>query len=46
VKRLRLEALFDKHVSTTDRRCTVPHARALGVLLRSTGCSPLTGPRC
>lgn len=30
-----LEELLDKYVPTTDRRCTVAHARALGVLLRS-----------
>ena len=35
ISRMGLEALLDKHVPTTDRRCTVPHARALGVLLRS-----------
>lgn len=33
--RLGLEALLEKHVPTTDRRCRVPHAGALGVLLRS-----------
>jgi Domain of unknown function (DUF4277) len=30
-----LEELLDKYVPTTDRRCTVAHARTLGVLLRS-----------
>lgn len=35
LQRMGLEQLLDKHVPTTDRRCAVPHARALGVLLRS-----------
>jgi len=35
IARLGLEALLNKHVPTTDPRCVVPHARALGVLLRS-----------
>ena len=35
LQRLDLEALLDKYVPTTDRRCAVPHARALGVVLRS-----------
>ena len=35
LQRMGLEELLDKHVSTTDRRCAVAHARALGVLLRS-----------
>lgn len=35
IDRLGLETLLDKHVATTDRRCAVPHARGLGVLLRS-----------
>jgi transposase len=35
LERMGLEALLDKHVPTNDRRCTVPHAQALGVLLRS-----------
>ena len=35
IQRLRLEALLDRHVPTTDRRCAVPHAKALGVLVRS-----------
>src|SRR5450755_2045932 len=30
-----LAALLEKHVPTRDRRCRVPHAQALGVLLRS-----------
>ena len=30
-----LEPLLEKHVPTRDRRCTLSHARALGVLLRS-----------
>jgi hypothetical protein len=30
-----LEALLEQHVPTTDRRRTVAHAQALGVLLRS-----------
>ena len=35
LQRLDLEALLDKYVPTIDRRCAVPHARALGVVLRS-----------
>jgi transposase len=35
VERIGLEALLDQHVPTTDARCAVPHAKALGVLLRS-----------
>jgi transposase len=35
IERIGLEALLEQHVPTTDRRCTVAHARALGVLLRS-----------
>ena len=35
VERLGLEPLLERHVPTTDKRCKVPHARALGVLLRS-----------
>jgi transposase len=34
VERVGLESLLDRHVPS-DARCTVPHARALGVLLRS-----------
>lgn len=33
--RIGLEGLLDKYVATADRRCTVSHAGALGVLLRS-----------
>jgi transposase len=33
--RIGLEGLLDKYVPTADRRCTVSHARGLGVLLRS-----------
>ncbi len=35
LQRMGLEDLLDKYVPTTDRRCAVAHARALGVLLRS-----------
>src|ERR1022692_2215048 len=35
VQRMGLAALLDKHVPTTDARCRVPDAQALGVLLRS-----------
>src|SRR5450631_705758 len=35
VQRMRLEEFFERHVPTTDRRCLVPHAQALLVLLRS-----------
>lgn len=35
IERIGLEALLDRHVPTLDRRCAVPHAKALGVLLRS-----------
>jgi transposase len=35
LKRLRIESLLEKFVPTTDRRCRLPHAKALGVLLRS-----------
>jgi transposase len=35
LERIGLLDLLDRHVPTTDRRCSVPHARALGVLLRS-----------
>jgi len=34
MERIGLEALLEQHVTTTGRRCTVAHARALGVLLR------------
>jgi transposase len=35
IERIGLEALLEQHVPTTDGRCAVAHARALGVLLRS-----------
>jgi len=35
IRRLSLIELLDRHVPTIDRRCAVPHALALGVLLRS-----------
>lgn len=35
LERLGLERLLDKHVPTTDRRCVLPYAKGLGVLLRS-----------
>jgi transposase len=35
IERIGLQALLEQHVPTTDRRCTVAHAQALGVLLRS-----------
>ena len=35
VERLGLAALLERHVATKDRRSRVPHAKALGVLLRS-----------
>ncbi|MHB8195655.1 MAG: IS1634 family transposase [Vulcanimicrobiaceae bacterium] len=35
LQRSGLEELLDRYVPTTDARCAVPHARALGVLLRS-----------
>src|SRR5450631_2431934 len=35
IERMGLAALLEKHVPTTDRRCRVSHAQALGVLLRS-----------
>jgi len=35
LERLGLEALLDQYVPTRDRRSTVAHAQALGVLLRS-----------
>jgi len=35
LQRIGLEELLDKHVPTRDRRSTVAHAQALGVLLRS-----------
>lgn len=35
LQRLGLEQLLDRYVPTNDKRCTVSHAAALGVLLRS-----------
>src|SRR5665213_2460603 len=35
LERMGLVALLDKHVPTGDKRCRVPHAQALGVLVRS-----------
>lgn len=35
LQRMGLESLLEKHVPTNDARCAVPHARALGALLRS-----------
>jgi hypothetical protein len=35
IERLGLIELLDRYVPTSDRRCAVPHALALGVLLRS-----------
>lgn len=35
IERMGLQELLERYVPTTDRRCVVPHARALGVLLRS-----------
>ena len=35
IERMGLAALLDKYVATTDPRCRVSHAKALGVLLRS-----------
>ncbi len=35
IERLDLAALLEKHVPTTDRRCRLSHAKALGVLVRS-----------
>lgn len=35
IRRLGLVELLDRHVPTTDRRCAVSHALALGVLVRS-----------
>ena len=35
LERMGLAALLDKHVPTGDKRCRVPHAQALGVLVRS-----------
>jgi hypothetical protein len=35
IERMGFAALLEKHVPTSDKRCRVPHAQALGVLLRS-----------
>jgi transposase len=35
LQRIGLEELLEKHVPTRDRRCVVPYAKGLGVLLRS-----------
>ena len=35
IERIGLEQLIERCVPTVDRRCAVPHAKALGVLLRS-----------
>src|SRR6266481_103337 len=35
IDRMGLAAILDKYVATTDPRCRVSHAKALGVLLRS-----------
>jgi transposase len=35
LERLGLASLLEKHVPTRDRRCSLSHAQALGVLLRS-----------
>lgn len=35
IERMGLEPLLEQHVPTTDGRCAIAHARALGVLLRS-----------
>ena len=35
IERMGLAALLEKHVPTTDRRCRLSHAQALGVLVRS-----------
>ena len=35
IERMGLAALLEKYVPTTDPRCRVSHAKALGVLLRS-----------
>jgi transposase len=35
IERMGLAALLEKHVPTSDKRCRVPHAQALGVLVRS-----------
>ncbi len=35
LERMGLAALLEKHIPTVDKRCRVPHAQALGVLVRS-----------
>ncbi len=35
LQRIGLEQLLDRHVATSDGRCAMRHASALGVLLRS-----------
>jgi uncharacterized protein DUF4277 len=35
IERIGLEAMLDRHVPTLDGRSALPHAKALGVLLRS-----------
>jgi transposase len=35
LERMGLAALLEKHVPTADKRCRVPHAQALGMLIRS-----------
>ena len=35
LERMGLADLLEKHVPTGDKRCRVPHAQALGVLVRS-----------
>ncbi len=35
LERLRIESILERFVPTTDRRCALPHAKSLGVLLRS-----------
>lgn len=35
LQRIGIEALFERYVPTTDRRCALHHAKALAVLLRS-----------
>jgi transposase len=35
IERMGLAALLEKYVPTSDKRCRVPHAQALGVLVRS-----------
>jgi hypothetical protein len=35
LQRIDLQSILDRYVPTTDRRCALRHAEALGVLLRS-----------